>query len=506
MPVFVISKPLADGAARDVVLESVTLDRWRADLPHALRAIGAEVIGTAANGMGLALLVARPGGDATDAVSDGAAIGRRRPTCAPSRSAPTRTDSTPRRCAAGELRLIGRAMTSHSRRSGLSRARRSWRSTPTCPARAGSPGWRRSTSCRPNESPLGPSPKAIEAVPRVALAVSQLYPDGCVDGAARGDRPPLRARPGANHLRQRLGRVAGAARRMSFCAPATKASTASTGFSNIRSAFARPAAMPVVAEETDKTASVDAMLAKVSRANQDCLSRQSEQPDRHLSSVLRGQAAARRPAGARAAGDRRGLRRIRHAQRLRRRHRARLDVRQRRDDADLLEDPRPRELADRLGLWAGACGRRAQPRARAVQPQRPGASPRASPASRTSAISKAAIAHNARWLPWLAEAITALGIEVTPSVGNFLLLRFPTERGRTAADADAFLSARGFILRAVAAYGLPECLRLTVGGEEANRGVVAALADFMRGESWLSGSGRRSPSRSSTSSRSSASD
>ena len=36
MPVFVISKPLADGAAREVVLESVTLDRWRADIPACL--------------------------------------------------------------------------------------------------------------------------------------------------------------------------------------------------------------------------------------------------------------------------------------------------------------------------------------------------------------------------------------------------------------------------------------------------------------------------------------
>ncbi len=69
MPVFVISKPLADGAARDVVLEQVTLDRWRADIPHALRAIGAEVIGSAADGMGLALLVARPGDLKADAVS-----------------------------------------------------------------------------------------------------------------------------------------------------------------------------------------------------------------------------------------------------------------------------------------------------------------------------------------------------------------------------------------------------------------------------------------------------
>jgi histidinol-phosphate aminotransferase len=99
-----------------------------------------------------------------------------------------------------------------------------------------------------------------------------------------------------------------------------------------------------------------------------------------------------------------------------------------------------------------------------------------------SAHIEGAIAHNARWLPWLAGAISELGIEVTPSVGNFLLLTFPKESGRTAAEADAFLSARGFILRAVAAYGLPESLRLTVGSEEANKGVVEALAELMRGK------------------------
>jgi chorismate mutase len=70
MPVFVISKPLVDGAARDVILESVTLDRWRPDIPHALRKAGAEAIGSAANEMGLALLVTRPGDIAPDAVSE----------------------------------------------------------------------------------------------------------------------------------------------------------------------------------------------------------------------------------------------------------------------------------------------------------------------------------------------------------------------------------------------------------------------------------------------------
>ena len=42
-----------------------------------------------------------------------------------------------------------------------------------------------------------------------------------------------------------------------------------------------------------------------------------------------------------------------------------------------------------------------------------------------------------------------------------------------------FLTKRGLILRRVSAYRLPHCLRLTVGTEEANRLVIAALVDFL---------------------------
>jgi histidinol-phosphate aminotransferase len=87
--------------------------------------------------------------------------------------------------------------------------------------------------------------------------------------------------------------------------------------------------------------------------------------------------------------------------------------------------------------------------------------------------------HNTRWLDWLTREIGKLGLKVTPSVANFLLIHFPETKGRTAKDADAFLSARGLILRQTTAYKLPNALRMTVGSEEANRLVVAALKDFM---------------------------
>ena len=88
-------------------------------------------------------------------------------------------------------------------------------------------------------------------------------------------------------------------------------------------------------------------------------------------------------------------------------------------------------------------------------------------------------AHNARWLAWLTEEIGKLGLRVTPSVANFILIHFPPAKGRSARDADAFLTARGLILREVSSYDLPDALRLTIGTDEANRLVAAALAEFM---------------------------
>jgi histidinol-phosphate aminotransferase len=96
-----------------------------------------------------------------------------------------------------------------------------------------------------------------------------------------------------------------------------------------------------------------------------------------------------------------------------------------------------------------------------------------------SAHVQTSVAHNARWLAWLSDEIAKLGLKVTPSVANFVLIHFPHGKGRTAADADAFLTKRGLILRRVAGYGLPNALRLTVGTEEANRLVLQGLKDFL---------------------------
>ena len=86
------------------------------------------------------------------------------------------------------------------------------------------------------------------------------------------------------------------------------------------------------------------------------------------------------------------------------------------------------------------------------------------------------------WRNWLTEEISKLGLKVTPSVANFVLIHFPQEKGKTSADADAYLTKRGLVLRALNNYGLPHSLRMTIGTEEANRLVVDGLRDFIAGK------------------------
>ncbi|MDX2259539.1 MAG: histidinol-phosphate transaminase [Hyphomicrobiaceae bacterium] len=109
-------------------------------------------------------------------------------------------------------------------------------------------------------------------------------------------------------------------------------------------------------------------------------------------------------------------------------------------------------------------------------------------AIRDRAHLEAAVAHNTRWRGWLAAEVSRLGLAVTPSVANFILVHFPPGGG-AARQADAALRARGIIVRRVDAYGLPDALRITVGTEEENRILAAALAEIVRGMASTGGLG-----------------
>jgi len=91
----------------------------------------------------------------------------------------------------------------------------------------------------------------------------------------------------------------------------------------------------------------------------------------------------------------------------------------------------------------------------------------------------AAVKHNTQWLPWITAEIRKTGLRVDDSTANFVLIHFPPEGEKTAAKADAFLSQNGIILRGVASYGLPNCLRMTVGTEEQNKLAVSFIQQFM---------------------------
>jgi histidinol-phosphate aminotransferase len=96
----------------------------------------------------------------------------------------------------------------------------------------------------------------------------------------------------------------------------------------------------------------------------------------------------------------------------------------------------------------------------------------------TASLARAS-AHNDRWLPWFSERLAALGVPLTPSVGNFVLPRFRDEPGHNAESAFTFLQSRGILTRKMGSYGLPQYLRITIGTGEEMEKVAAALGEFV---------------------------
>jgi histidinol-phosphate aminotransferase len=84
-----------------------------------------------------------------------------------------------------------------------------------------------------------------------------------------------------------------------------------------------------------------------------------------------------------------------------------------------------------------------------------------------------------QWRAWLTQQLGGIGLEVTPSSANYVLVRLPKTPGKTALEAEAFLASHGYLVRGVAGYGLPEHIRITIGLEEHNRAVVDILAKFL---------------------------
>ncbi|MEL7544339.1 MAG: histidinol-phosphate transaminase, partial [Pseudomonadota bacterium] len=106
-------------------------------------------------------------------------------------------------------------------------------------------------------------------------------------------------------------------------------------------------------------------------------------------------------------------------------------------------------------------------------------------AMRDPAHEDASIAHNSKWLEALPAALDEIGLTVTPSVANFILVHFPpqgcTADTHGAQAAEAHLKYEGILVRRVSGYGLPDALRISIGSDGDNAAVIAALRGFVRG-------------------------
>ena len=86
---------------------------------------------------------------------------------------------------------------------------------------------------------------------------------------------------------------------------------------------------------------------------------------------------------------------------------------------------------------------------------------------------------NARWRDWLAARLAELGVPSDVATANFVLARFADAAEANACDEH--LRGEGIIVRRVAGYKLPHCLRITVGDEASCRRVAHAIGQFKGG-------------------------
>jgi histidinol-phosphate aminotransferase len=327
-----------------------------------------------------------------------------------------------------------------------------------------------------NESPLGPSPLAIEAFQRESSRLA-LYPDGSslalrqAIGARYGlDPERILCGNGSDELIALLAHV--------YLRPGDEGLYSEYGFLEYPIGIRAAGGAPVIAKETNFTASVDALLAKVTPYTRIVF---LANPNNPTGTFLSASEVERLHAGL--SSDVLLVLDAAYAEYVQgNEYSAGVELVDTAENVVML-----RTFSKIYGLASLRIGWAYGPPAVVSVLNRirgPFNVNGAALAAGVAAVGdtahiEASVAHNGRWLPWLTSQIRGLRLEVTPSVGNFILVHFP-RKGRCSAEAaDAYLSARGYVLRAVRAYGLPDCLRLTVGSEEANLGLVATLAAFM---------------------------
>ena len=328
-----------------------------------------------------------------------------------------------------------------------------------------------------NESPLGPSPKAIEAVREVAAKL-EFYPDGAATrlreaiAEAHGLNPAnILCSNGSDEV---LGLLA-----LTYLEPGDEAIFTEHGFLVYRIYTQAASAVPVAVKETNETADVDAILAAVTPKTKIVFLANPNNPTgtyipfdkvrrlhaglpKHVLLVLDAAYAeyVRRndyESGMELVSSSHNVVMTRTFSKIHGLGGARIGW-----------IYAPAEIIDALNRVRGPFNVNAAAIEAGVA------------AMKDRGHVEAAVAHNDKWLAWVTQELTMLGLRVTPSVGNFVLVHFNDGGRHSVAAADEYLTQRGYILRRVTGYGFPNALRMTIGTEEANRGVVAALAEFLK--------------------------
>ena len=327
-----------------------------------------------------------------------------------------------------------------------------------------------------NESALGPSPRAVEAY-EAAAAKLHRYPDGACSRlrealAAREGLEPDRivCGNGSDELISLLTRA--------YAGPGDQVLFSERGFVMYRLSAMAAGAEPVAAPERDDTAQVDALLERVSAATRLLyLANPNNPTGTYLPASELGRLHGGLPSEVLLVID------AAYAEFLSRNDYV--------AGAELVEGAENvvmlRTFSKIYGLagvrlgWAYCSRPVADVLNRVRGPYNVTAPAQAAGLAALADVAHidAARAHNDVWLAWLTEQVRATGLEVVPSVANFILVRFPVDGVHGADQANAYLSERGIFARAMGIYGLPDCLRVTVGLEDENRAFAGALAEFM---------------------------
>lgn len=330
-----------------------------------------------------------------------------------------------------------------------------------------------------NETPLGPSPLAVEAFRKAATLLDR-YPDGSYTalrealGKAHGlDPARILCGNGSDELFHILAQA--------YLGPGDEAIYTEHGFLVYRIAILAAGAEPVIAPERNLTADVDAILERVTprtravfiaNPNNPTGTYLNESEVRRLRSAL--------PENVLLILDGAYAEYVTNAD-----YEAGVEL-----AATTPNTIMTRTFSKIYGLaaarvgWAYAPAPIAEAMNRIRSPfnlAQPSVEAAAAALEDKEHIAKAKT-HNEVWRERVTQALREMGYGVQDSVANFVLIPFSQEPGRTAQDADAYLNARRIILRQVGAYKLPHALRMTIGLDHENRAVLEALGEFSAGK------------------------